>query len=96
MSGWTDGFTLRGSKHLSKEACTVVTIKFRPSTSHPGLCRTRDMFGCEDLVPEENVALTISELFKTPKRKVNVGEEGKTVVFEHPIPLIGTRKVKRK
>jgi len=98
MSVWIGGVTLRLSKNCPREASTVVNVEFRPSTSHPGWYRTRDMFGCENLVPEENVALTAAELFKkTTKRKVKVGEEGETAVSMHSIPhLGGTRKVKRK
>lgn len=74
MSAWVEGFMLLEDKRFERAASTVIKVEFRPSTSHPGWCRTRDTtFGCRYLVPEENVALTIPALYEQQRKEVNVG-----------------------
>ncbi len=94
MSAWVEGFILLEDKRFERAASTVVKVEFRPSTSHPGWCRTRDTtFGCGYLVPEENVALTIPALYEQRKRKEVKFRKDDSII---PITLIGKRKVERK
>ena len=84
-------------KSIEEAAWTIIYVKVKPSKSNPGYSHARDQNGINYLVLNKHIAEHLDDFNVVLKaKKVNVGDEGKTVVCIHSITYLGGREVPKK